>query len=97
MALGGRRLSVWLEKRNGVRPGRRSLGPASRWLSLGSRCFFGALGRVGPNGLLLHLPRRVDVDSAPTARLLAQTAARAPALDYARHTEEVADLLTADV
>src|SRR6185436_10580631 len=43
-----------------------------RVLRLDGVGLFGALGRVGPDRLLLHLPRRVDVDRAPAARLLTE-------------------------
>src|SRR4051812_38293423 len=58
---------------------------------------FGALCSVRPDRLLLHLPWGVDVDGAPAAGLLAQTAAGAAALEHARYAEEVADALAADI
>src|SRR3954451_11319295 len=72
-------------------------GGMRRALRLYGIGLFGALRSVRPDRLLLHLPRRVDVDSAPAAGLLAQTAARAAALEHTRHAEEVADALAADI
>ena len=54
--------------------------------------WLGDLFQADPGRPLLHLSRRVDVDGAPAAGVLAETAARAPLLDQRRRAEEVAHL-----